>query len=292
MSNLFDRFILRSGAPISTFVLQNVLYSLRWGSFRRRQAIGALRYPQYAYCMYQAAVLAKRLGIAKISAIEFGVAGGNGLLTMEQHARDIQLETGIEFELYGFDMGCGLPTSHDTRDLPYRWNAGSFRMDEPKLRAMLRAARLLLGPVSETVKRFFDIGPAPIGAVSFDLDYYTSTRDALKLLEGESRWFLPRVLCYFDDIIDSNDDLYGEVTPEFFNDFSGERLAILEFNRNHPDRKIAQRYLAPSRYIKTPWQSKVLAFHDFQHPDYCRFVSRADEQVPIRRAHNLRFDFP
>ena len=292
MPNILDRFLLRSGAPISTFILQNLLYNFRWGSFRRRQAIGAVRYPQYAYCMYQAAVLARRLGITKISAVEFGVAGGNGLLTMEEHAHNIRSETGVEFELYGFDMGCGLPASCDNRDLPYRWNAGFYRMEQAELRATLRSARLILGPVRETIETFFDLAPAPIGAIAFDLDYYTSTRDAFRLFEGQSKSFLPRVLCYFDDIIDSNDDLYGEVTPEYYNDFSGERLAIREFNRDHPDRKIAQRYLAPGRYIKTPWQSKVLTYHDFLHPDYCRFISHADEQVPIRRARHLRFDFP
>ena len=32
--------------------------------------------PNYAYCMYNAAILAKQLGYSKISVIEFGVAGG------------------------------------------------------------------------------------------------------------------------------------------------------------------------------------------------------------------------
>lgn len=36
--------------------------------------------PNYAYCTYHAADLARRLGIPRISVIEFGVAGGNGLL--------------------------------------------------------------------------------------------------------------------------------------------------------------------------------------------------------------------
>lgn len=36
----------------------------------------------YAYCMMNAAILARSLGHSRISAIEFGVAGGNGLKFM------------------------------------------------------------------------------------------------------------------------------------------------------------------------------------------------------------------
>jgi len=242
--------------------------------------------------MYQAAVLARQLGIDRISAIEFGVAGGNGLITMEQHARAIYAETGVEFEVYGFDAGSGLPETADRRDLPHRWRVGFYRMDEQALSARLRSARLIIGPVRATLPSFFDCKPAPIGAVSFDLDYYTSTQDAFALFEGESKRFLPRVLCYFDDIIDSNDDFYGRINPEYFSDFNGERLAIEEFNHNHDERKIARRYLAPRRYIKTPWQTKIFVYHDFAHPECCRFVSNADEQVPIVSGRHVRFDFP
>ena len=38
----------------------------------------ALERPNYAYCMLHAARLAQKLGLDRISALEFGVAGGNG----------------------------------------------------------------------------------------------------------------------------------------------------------------------------------------------------------------------
>jgi hypothetical protein len=45
--------------------------------------------PQYAYGVFHAADLAKRLGVSAISVIEFGVAGGLGLLALENIAASI-----------------------------------------------------------------------------------------------------------------------------------------------------------------------------------------------------------
>jgi len=51
--------------------------------FRLRLEIDAVPRPYYAYGMLKAAEQAKRLGINRISAIEFGVAAGHGLVVME-----------------------------------------------------------------------------------------------------------------------------------------------------------------------------------------------------------------
>ena len=65
--------------------------------------------PHYAYGIYSAADLAKRLGLSAISVIEFGVAGGRGLLAMENIAREISSNfTKIEILVLGFDGGQGL----------------------------------------------------------------------------------------------------------------------------------------------------------------------------------------
>jgi len=52
------------------------------GGFKLRLTLDALPYPAYAYGMLNAAIQAKELGLTRISAIEFGVAGGNGMLAM------------------------------------------------------------------------------------------------------------------------------------------------------------------------------------------------------------------
>ena len=66
------------------------------GSYQYRVSIDAVIRPQYAYCMLEAALLARDHGIKKISAIEFGVAGGNGLVNIEAHAREIHRELGVQ----------------------------------------------------------------------------------------------------------------------------------------------------------------------------------------------------
>ena len=43
--------------------------------------------PHYAYGVFAAAKLARRLGYSGVSAVEFGVAGGNGLLALEEIAK-------------------------------------------------------------------------------------------------------------------------------------------------------------------------------------------------------------
>jgi hypothetical protein len=70
---------------------------------------GVVEYPNYGYSVYNAAQLAAWLGHKVVSAIQFGVAGSNGLVAAERHAREITRELGVEFQIYGFDSGVGLP---------------------------------------------------------------------------------------------------------------------------------------------------------------------------------------
>jgi hypothetical protein len=184
--------------------------------------------------MYQAARLAKLLRVPRISVLEFGVAGGKGLLVLETHARWIERELGVGLDIYGFDTGEGLPEPLDYRDVPYAWKAGFFKMNRAALEKRLAVSRLVIGNVRDTGRTFFDqYNPAPIGCAFHDLDFYSSTRDALTVLEAPSERFLPRVFHYFDDIIGT--DLVLQ------NEFVGQRRAILEFNESHSDRKIVAR---------------------------------------------------
>ncbi|MGF1607955.1 MAG: hypothetical protein ACFCUQ_01070 [Kiloniellales bacterium] len=232
------------------------------GPFRLRLAFDAVERPHYAYGMYNGALLASRLGYKKLSVIEFGVAGGNGLLAMERLAREVEMEWPVEIEIYGFDMGQGLPPPADYRDLPFEYQHGEFRMDEDKLRARLSRSQLVLGNVRDTVRRFLaDFGPAPIGFVAIDLDFYSSTRDALTLFDADHRYLLPRVMCYFDDIVGAD--------WVMFNEHLGELLAIKEFNETHQHRKLAPIHqLRHKRVIERVWNDKMYALHDFQHPRY------------------------
>jgi hypothetical protein len=231
--------------------------------------------PHYRHCMLHAALLARKLGHRRIAAIEFGVAGGNGLVAMEQHAETIRAKTGIETMVYGFDTGYGMPPPQDYRDMPYLWQAGYFMMDVQKLTARLKSTRLMLGDVAQTVSDFTaQEQPPPIGFISFDLDYYSSTVAALKIFLDDHRFLLPRVACYFDDMVGDVDWAYNE--------FTGELLAIKEFNSAHDDVKIAPvnglRFFG--RRIPRAWHEQIFVAHLFTHAEYGKPISDLT-QLPL-----------
>lgn len=127
----------------------------------------AVARPNYAYCMLNAALLAKSLGLRRISAIEFGVAGGNGLAFMVNFAKDIERATGVEVECFGFDTGEGMPPPENKLDLPYWFQSKMYHMDKPKLAQAGLLDKIVIGNVAETVPRFVaERKPAPIGAIT------------------------------------------------------------------------------------------------------------------------------
>lgn len=220
--------------------------------------LDSLDRPAYAFGIYAAAFQAKLLGYHGISAFEFGVAGGRGLLSMESLARRIGSFFGLGIEVHGFDTGAGLPKPVDYRDHPYVYRAGDFSMDVETLTKRLQYARLWLGPVAETLPKFTG---APVAFVSFDLDYYSSTVSTLRLFDMPPESRLPRVMCYFDDILLPN---YG-----FFNERAGELLAIEEFNRAHSWMALSQlRSLKHTKPLRAPWHEQIYVLHDFKHEKY------------------------
>lgn len=230
--------------------------------------------PYYRHPMLQSARLAAKLGHTRMSAIEFGVAGGNGLADMEHQADLVERETGVRVSVYGFDAGSGMPPPVDYRDMPYMWQEGYFAMDEAALRARLRAAELIIGDVGETVGKFCaEADFPPIGFISFDLDFYSSTMAAFTIFDAGHEQLLPRVACYFDDMVGDVDWAYNE--------FTGELLAINEFNEAHDDVKIAPvRGLRYTRSQPEQWHEQIFVAHLFSHPDYCRPTAELT-QLPL-----------
>ena len=112
--------------------------------------------PNYAYCIYHSSILAKKLGYTSISFIEFGVAGGNGLIFIEKFANRIKKNLDINIEIYGFDLGEGLSKPKDFRDLPYWFKEGFYKMDLGKLKKKLTCTKLIIGDVNVTLNTFFD----------------------------------------------------------------------------------------------------------------------------------------
>lgn len=231
--------------------------------------------PAYAYSVFHAAKQAVALGYKAISVVEFGVAGGNGLLAMEKHAENVSRLLGIDIEVYGFDTGSGLPQLEGYRDIMHQWHKGAFPMDFEKLQARLKRAKLVIGEVGETVGDFYEKhAPAPIGAVMFDVDLYSSTKAAMRIFDGNSERYLPRVRCYFDDILGNEIALTNEYT--------GEQLAISQYNSLNEMRKItAVHHLRAKNHTKK-WYFKCYVHHAFDHPRYCDFVGRQNQSMPLQ----------
>ena len=242
--------------------IRQIIRSLSIGSLEFRLALQALERPEYAFGVKQAIYLAAKLKHPKVSVIEFGVASGNGLLLLEKYAAEFGALAGIEVEVYGFDLGNGLPTPLDYRDLGYFWKRGDYQMDVDVLKKRLRSSKLLLGDVRETVVDFLETKHAPIGFIIFDLDYYSSTSAAFQLFNGEDQAMLPRVICYFDDVISDGHRLCCSRV--------GELLAIDEFNRRqHSDHTLAPiGPMSAGLLFPAIWMQQLWVYHRFRHVDY------------------------
>ncbi len=240
---------------------------------------GATIRPQYAWGVTLAAALARALGRPRVACLEFGVAGGRGFLAMEAIAATVSTAFGVAIELYGFDMGSGLPPVTDPRDLPQLYRAGDYRMDFDALKSRLQpTSQLTIGDIKRTIGDFLAMPHAPVGFVSFDMDLYTATRDSMALFRGAVplTQCLPRVVCYFDDIMGTT-----------FGDLNGERAAMLEYNRDHaPTRGISPvyglRYHIGWPHSQALWPDMMYWAHFLDHSDYGSFDKLAMEaQAPL-----------
>ena len=99
-------------------------------------------HPHYAWGVLQGVVLAKAIGLERVSVIEFGVAGGRGLIALETIAAALEERYGTGIDVFGFDGVGGLPPVADNRDLPNLWSGGFYPMDREKLKGQLRKARV------------------------------------------------------------------------------------------------------------------------------------------------------
>jgi hypothetical protein len=268
---VFDKIILAIFNPYRLFIA--IWKSLGWGSFGLRVRYDAVHRPHYAYGIYNAAIMAKRLGIPRISIIEMGVAGGNGLLVAENHAQETEKETGVRIEVYGFDAGTGLPPPVDYRDMPHVFSESAYPMDRVTLEKKLQRSALVIGNVSDTIQKFAaEYNPAPIGFVAFDLDLYSSTKEAFRIFDLADKHLLPRIFCYFDDITGNSQFM--------MNEWIGEFAAIKEFNESHARSKIGPIYgIADTRQFPPRWGSRMFSLHKFDHPLYQKPVDGTDDGI-------------
>jgi len=280
-------FIERFSEPLHLNILSLFVYL--FGNIESKIKYDLIIRQHHAFGLLEAAKSAKKKGLKKVSVVEFGVANGAGLLNMVKIAKKIEKKIGIEFQIYGMDTGEGMPEPKDYKDHPEYYSEGDFPMNFEYLNTQLpENAELILGNVKDTVQILEQkiSEEAPIGFISFDLDYYTSTASAFALLKGKnSSKFLPLTYLYFDDIFSPH-----------HNSYSGVLLAIKEFNQNTEQRKIERNeFLINTRiFTKSKWIKQLYYLHVFDHAERKEIKKNRKKRVlgnPYLSFENNKDDF-
>jgi hypothetical protein len=231
-----------------------------FGNLRRKIDFDLVYRKQHAFALLNLADQARSLGHKKATVIEFGVASGAGLVNLQKLSRRITKLTGVSFEIFGFDTGAGMPAPQSYKDHPDLYQAGDFPMNFDALAKNLDGnTTLVIGPLSETIKEFSsrEFIDAPVGFISIDVDYYSSTVNALEVLKMETKNLFPRVIVWLDDIGNLN-----------HNSKCGELAAILEFTDQNQMRPIEKHpSLRNHRIFKqAPWIDHIYQCHVLDHP--------------------------
>jgi len=228
-----------------------------FGSTRSKIYFDLCARPQHAYGLLAAADRARALGYDRSTVIEFGVGSGAGLLNLCELGERVASETGIGFDIVGFDTGSGMPDALDYRDHPEFYELRSLSLQAPeRLRAALpKNAELIIGPLRATVSEFDP--RSPIGFVSMDVNYYSCARDCLNVFTRAAHKYQPVVDVYLDDIAAAG-----------HNEWCGELRAVREFSDAHETRRIARtNFLREQRLFKNAsWISQFYSLYVLDHP--------------------------
>jgi hypothetical protein len=265
---LYERF----PEPLHLNILS--IFVALFGSYKMRIACDLVVRQQYAYSLLKTAELALAQGLRSVTVIEFGVAAGAGLVNICEISRNITKLTGVDFEIFGFDSGTGMPPPRDHRDHPEVFSEGSFPLIDRSalMRALPHNAKLILGDIQETLPFFISrlSASSPVGFVVIDVDYYSSAKECLNVFLGAADNYLPWTLVYLDD-----------TGFESANPWAGELLAVREFNEENETRKIHLfEGLRHKRLFKhTSWFDQVYLLHVLDHAR--RNVSGAPKEIRV-----------
>ena len=265
---LYERF----PEPLHLNILS--IFVALFGNYKMRIACDLVVRQQYAFSLLKTAELALAQGLRSVTVIEFGVAAGAGLVNICEISRNITKLTGVDFEIFGFDSGKGMPPPRDHRDHPEVFSEGSFPLIDRSalIRALPQNAKLILGDIEETLPSFIAhlSASSPVGFVVIDVDYYSSAKECLNVFIGEPDHYLPWTLVYLDD-----------TGFESANPWAGELLAVREFNEENEMRKIHLfAGLRHKRLFKhTSWFDQVYLLHVLDHPR--RSVAGAPREIKV-----------
>lgn len=222
--------------------------------------------PHYECILYEACLEAKKLGIDKVSVLELGVAGGNGIISLEKYKKRIQKILDMSIDIYGFDYGTGLPKTEMYEDLPFVWREGQYASNKEELEKKI-SSKIFYGDVKDTIDGLLELKINKICCIIIDVDLYSSTINFLNQIPKIKDYLLPRVYCYFDDLYFEN-----HVTH-----FNGELKAIAEFNENFSDFKLGVP-IDSIKNFKFPLANGLLySLHSFKNELYNNYIGMHDE---------------
>lgn len=184
-----------------------------------------------------------------------------GLLAMVAYAQKIMQIEKIEIEVIGFDSGHGMPQHQGYKDHPELYVIGDFPMQQQiKLRELLpNYCRLIILDLNVEDWTNYLNKDAPVGFISIDVDYYSSTIHLLKYIQNlNATQLLPNSLFYFDDVNMDN-----------HNHYQGELLAISEFNTQSDLRKFCSYkniLTQKQKFYNAGWLNQIYQLHVLYHP--------------------------
>ena len=238
--------------------LQKIIATVS-GRFLMKEKFCLISPPWFAYGLLLATKQAKKYKLRGFTAIEFGVANGRGFKLLNEIKTKIEEIENIDIRLVGFDTGIGMPYSEDYRDHPDQYHESDFSMEEDFKTKFKK--NLILGDLRKTIPSFYSKLDEnyPIGFFSMDVDVYSATKCALKLFEKKPQYYLPYVSSYFDDCSGRT----------HFSKFTGELLAIEEFNKENAKRKLDYDRGVWNEHKSLPyqiWYQRMFILHIFDHP--------------------------
>ena len=237
------------------------LLSIKYKQFR----------PHYETILLESCIEAQKLGYNEMSVLELGVAGGNGIIALENYKKKIEKFYKIKINIFGFDYGDGLPQPDSVYDLPFRFKKGDYKINKKKLENRLNS-KIYYGDIQSTIDEFVKINPKNIISIFFDMDYYSSTKNFLNQIYKLEQFFCPRVYCYFDNVFDIN---------HWINEHLGENLAIEEFNRKNKNIKIGLALDNINDFKFPLGRNNLLMLHNFNHQDYKKYIGIDDNSLGL-----------
>jgi len=155
---------------LSFFFYKLKILILRIIGYEKPLRVGILKYlsmkyktfrPHYETILYQSCLDAKKLGYNEVSILELGVAGGNGIKSLENYKKKIEKFLNIKITIYGFDNFEGLPEPESYKDLPFLFKKGFFTVDKNLLVKKIDS-KIIYGDIANTLDKFVTFSPKNI----------------------------------------------------------------------------------------------------------------------------------